>query len=134
VQEASLGYDAVRRCLRLLRDLSQNGRVVFERSMSMYALLFADKRGDGIRAFVEATIGPLLDYDKVNGSQLAHTLLAYLDAGRSLQKAADHLGIHVNTMRQRLDRIAQLNGASSDPAQALETHLALRMHVLKQFK
>ena len=102
--------------------------------MSMYALLFADKRGDAIGAFVDATIGRLLEYDDANGSQLAHTLLAYLDSGRSLQKAADQLGIHVNTMRQRLDRIAQLNNASSDPAQALETHLALRMHVLKQFK
>lgn len=134
IDETSLGYDAVLRCLGLLRDLDQTGRVVFERSMSMYALVFADKRGDAVGAFVEATIGRLLEYDNTNGSQLAQTLLAYLDAGRSLQKAADQLGIHVNTMRQRLDRIAQLNSASSNPAQALETHLALRMHVLKQFK
>jgi GAF domain-containing protein len=134
IDETPLGYDAVRRCLGLLRGLAQTGRVVFERSMSMYALVFADKRGDAIGAFIDATIGPVLDYDNSNNSQLAPTLLAYLDAGRSLQKAADQLGIHVNTMRQRLDRIAQLNSTGSDPAQALETHLALRMHVLKQFR
>lgn len=134
IDETPSGYDAVKRCFGLLQHLGQTGRVVFERSMSMYALLFADKRGDAIGAFIEASIGRLLDYDETNGSQLAATLLAYLDAGRSLQRAADQLGIHVNTMRQRLDRIAGLNDAGHDPAQALETHLALRLHRLKQSK
>ncbi len=132
IDEAPSAYDAVKRCFGLLQKLGQTGRVVVERSMAMYALVFADKRGDAIGAFIAATIGRLLDYDAAHGSQLAQTLLAYLDAGRSLQKAAEQLGIHVNTMRQRLDRIAQLNDAGHDPAQALETHLALRMHFLKR--
>ncbi len=134
IAETPSAYDAVRRCVGLLNSLGQAGRVVDERSLSMYALLFADRRGDAIGAFVAATIGRLLAHDQANDSQLAQTLLAYLDAGRSLRKAADRIGIHVNTMRQRLDRIARLNDAGHDPAQALETHLALRMHFLKQLR
>lgn len=132
IQESPARYDALWRCLGLLRGLGQGGRIVFERSMSMYALLFGSRPGDAVGAFIAATIGPVLDYDLRKGSQLAHTLLAYLDGGRSLQKAADHLGIHVNTMRQRLDLIGQLAATSLDPAQGLETHLALRLHLLKQ--
>jgi GAF domain-containing protein len=131
IAETPSGYDAVKRCFGLLQQLGQAGRVVDERSLSMYALVFADKRGDAIGAFIAATIGRLVDHDDANGSQLGPTLLAYLDAGRSLQKAADRLGIHVNTMRQRLDRIAPLNKAGHDPTHALETHLALRLHALK---
>lgn len=130
VRETASCYDALRRCIGLIGGLGQGGRVVFERSMSMYSLLFADRKGDAVEAFVRATIGPILDYDLRKGGHLAHTLLAYLDGGRSLQKAADHIGIHVNTMRQRLDLIGQLHAASLNPAHGLETHLALRMHML----
>jgi GAF domain-containing protein len=130
VRETASRYDALRRCLGLIGGLGQRGRIVFERSMSMYSLLFSDKKGDAVDAFIRATIGPILDYDLRKGGHLAATLLAYLDGGRSLQKAADHIGVHVNTMRQRLDLIGQLNAASLNPAYGLETHLALRMHML----
>jgi GAF domain-containing protein len=132
IHDAPLQYEALRRCLGLIRGLGQSGRIVFERSMSVYAMLFGDKRSDAVTAFVSATIGPILDADARKGSHLAQTLLGYLDEGRSLQKAADRVGIHVNTMRQRLDLIGQINAASLNAEQGLETHLALRMHFLKQ--
>jgi len=134
IQDAPLQYEALRRCLGLMRGLGQSGRIVFERSMSVYAMLFGDRRSDAVTSFVHATIGPILDADARKGSHLAQTLLGYLDEGRSLQKAADRVGIHVNTMRQRLDLIGQINAASLNAEQGLETHLALRMHSLKQLE
>lgn len=130
VRETAAYYDALRRCVGLIGGLGQGGRIVFERSMSMYSLLFSGKKADAVEAFVKATIGPILEYDLRKGGHLALTLLAYLDGGRSLQRAADHIGVHVNTMRQRLDLISQLSVASLNPAHGLETHLALRMHML----
>lgn len=125
-------HEKLRRCLRLLRDLRQQGRIVFEKSLTVYALLFRDREEDAITAFLHATIGPLIEQDEKRRSQLAATLLAYLDTGRSVQKAAEKLGIHVNTMRQRLDTVAQINPDWSDPARALEVHIALRLHHLGQ--
>lgn len=127
-------YEALRRGLALLRGLGQQGRVVFERALSVYALLFNNKSGDAIEEFMTSSIGPIIDHDARRGSQLAATLLAYLDSGRSIQKAADMLGIHVNTMRQRLETISQLSPDSVDPSRGLESHIALRMQSLARAK
>ncbi|MEO3388033.1 GAF domain-containing protein [Mesorhizobium sp. CAU 1741] len=132
IGEATAQYEALRRCLGLLRRLGQTGRVAFESALAMYGLVFADKQGDAIDAFIRGTLGPVIEHDMRKGTQLARTLLAYLDGGRSLQKAAEHIGIHVNTMRQRLDLVGQLNPDCLNPLHGLETHVALRMHALKQ--
>ncbi|WP_312795011.1 helix-turn-helix domain-containing protein [Tianweitania sp.] len=125
-------YEALRRCIGLIRGLNQQGRVTFERSLSMYGLLFQNRGEDAIAAFLRSAVGALVEQDEKRKSQLAVTLLTYLDTGRSVQKAAELLGIHVNTMRQRLDTIAQINPDWSDPAKTLEVHVALRLHVLGQ--
>lgn len=125
-------YEALRRGLALLRGLKQQGRVAFEKSLSVYALLFGSKGDDAIDLFLRSSIGSLVEHDEKRKSQLAITLLAYLDTGRSVQKAAEMLGIHVNTMRQRLDTISQINPDWADPSRTLEVHIALRLHVLGQ--
>lgn len=124
-------FYSLRRCVGLVRGLGQTGRIVSESAMAMYATVFAGKPDNEIDAFVRATTGAVIDHDLRKGSQLARTLAVYLDCGRILQKAADQLGIHVNTMRQRLDLVGQLSAACLDPARGLETHLALRLHLMK---
>lgn len=125
-------YEALRRCLSLIRGLNQQGRVTFERSLSIYGLLFQNRGEDAIASFLRSAIGPLVEQDEKRKSQLAMTLLTYLDTGRSVQKAAEMLGIHVNTMRQRLDTISHINPDWSDPSRTLEVHVALRLHALGQ--
>jgi GAF domain-containing protein len=125
-------YESLRRCLALIRGLNQQGRVTFERSLSMYGLLFQNRGEDAIAAFLRSAIGTLVEQDDKRKSQLAVTLLTYLDTGRSVQKAAELLGIHVNTMRQRLETINHINPDWADPAKTLEVHVALRLHVLGQ--
>jgi sugar diacid utilization regulator len=123
-------YQSLGRCLNLLLCLGQQGRVVFEKSLSIYALLFNNKDGDAVDLFVKSTIGVLIDYDARRGSQLSATLLTFFDNGRSLQKTADQLGIHVNTVRQRLDTITQLSRDWDHPSRVLEVHVALRLHTV----
>ncbi|HWA45103.1 MAG TPA: GAF domain-containing protein [Hypericibacter adhaerens] len=123
-------YEALRRGLALLRGLKQQGRVVFEKTLSLYALVFSDREADALDGFVTASVGRIVEHDRKRGSQLAATLLAYLDNGRHIQKAADALGIHVNTMRQRLAAIGELSPDSIDPARSLEVHMALRLRSL----
>ena len=74
----------------------------------------------------------MLDYDGRRGTALVKTLEAYFGAGGSLARAAEVLHVHVNTVTQRLDRIAQLPGADwQDPSRALDLQLALRLHRLR---
>jgi len=74
----------------------------------------------------------VLDYDAKRGTDLAATLRAWFDAGGSPARAAEALRVHVNTVTQRLDRVARLLGRDwSTPDRALEVQLALRLHRLR---
>jgi len=85
----------------------------------------------GTGAFVERTIGPLLDYDRRRGTDLVGTLEAYFAAGGHLAKTKAALNVHVNTVSQRLDRVAAVLGRDwNSPARSLEVQLALRVHRL----
>jgi hypothetical protein len=130
INAAAAEYRKLRRSLALLRNLGQSARVVPEKTLSLYGLLFDGQGEEAAGAFIEHTIGPLVNHDQRRKAQLAPTLYAYFETGRSLQRAADMLGIHVNTMRQRLDSIGALCPDWAETNRGLELHMALRLHRL----
>lgn len=84
-----------------------------------------------VHDYVRSVLGPVLEYDDERGSDLAGTLVAYFAAGSSPRHAAGSLHVHVNTVSQRLGRIAALLGEDwQHPGRALEIQLALRMRRL----
>jgi DNA-binding PucR family transcriptional regulator len=124
------GYRDADRCLAALAALGRTGDGASTAELGYVGLLLGDARD--VAGFVRHTIGPVLDYDARRGTALARTLDAYFGAGGSLARAAETLHVHVNTVTQRLDRIAQLLGADwHQPARALEVQLALRLHGLR---
>lgn len=81
--------------------------------------------------YVTAVLGPVLDYDRDRGSDLVGTLSAYFAASSSPRHAAGELHVHVNTVAQRLGRVAALLGDDwQHPDRALEIQLALRLRRL----
>ena len=84
-----------------------------------------------VREYVTGVLGPVLDYDRDRGSDLVGTLNAYFAAGSSPRHAAGELHVHVNTVAQRLGRVAALLGEDwQHPDRALEIQLALRLRRL----
>lgn len=84
-----------------------------------------------VTEYVTAVLGPVLDYDRDRGSDLVGTLSAYFAAGSSPRHAAGELHVHVNTVAQRLGRVAALLGDDwQHPDRALEIQLALRLRRL----
>ncbi|MEW6124217.1 MAG: GAF domain-containing protein [Pseudomonadota bacterium] len=130
LEQAPVEYQALRRAVGLLANLGQKGRIVFEKTLSIYAILFDKKSDDAIAQFVTAAVGPLIAHDARRKSRLAATLLAFMDNGHSLQRAAVAMGIHVNTMRQRLESIGQIAPHWNEASRALDIHLALRLHAI----
>ena len=83
---------------------------------------------DRMRAFYEARLGRLQEYDERHGAQLIPTLDAYFAAGRSLSAAAERLRTHRNTVLYRLRRIEDLVQLRlRDPHVELELQVALRI-------
>ncbi|MET8869778.1 helix-turn-helix domain-containing protein [Nonomuraea sp. NPDC004580] len=127
--EVAAAYQEARRCADALIALGRAGDGAGAVELGFVGLLMGD--GRDVRGFVTRVLGPLIDYDARRGTALADTLTAYFGTGGSPSRTAEALHIHVNTVTQRLDRVAKLLGDGwTDPERALEIQLALRLHRL----
>ena len=121
-----LHHDAVR-CCEVLLALGREGDSASAADLGVYGLLLGEASRDDVARFVRRTVGPVLDYDRERGSELARTLLVFYACGSNYTRTAAELYVHVNTLYQRLDRVGQLLGdgwRSGDGA--LQVHLALK--------
>ncbi|CAM4124617.1 GAF domain-containing protein [Kibdelosporangium persicum] len=124
--ELAAAYAEAGRCLRALRALGQDGTGASLSGLGFVGVLLGD-RAD-VAGFAHRTLGPVLDYDARRGTELVRTLRTYFSCGASLTATKDVLHVHVNTVVQRLDRIASLLGPDwNAPDRALEIQLALRV-------
>jgi hypothetical protein len=68
----------------------------------------------------------LASYDTSKGTDLARTVLIWLDSNQDTARAAQRLSLHPNTLRYRLRRAEEVGGLDLDDAsQRLVAHLAL---------
>ncbi|MEQ0558767.1 PucR family transcriptional regulator [Amycolatopsis sp. NEAU-NG30] len=83
---------------------------------------------DGLRAALRRRVlGPLLDYDAEQHTDLVHTVRVFLECSGSPTRAAKALHVHVNTLRYRIGRASELLGADlTEFADQLDVYLALR--------
>jgi len=120
-------YATLRRALAVLGRIGVENRVISQNELALYSTLFETHDQASLADFTNATIGPLILHDHKRGSQLALTLLRYFGCNQNAKVTARILGIHVNTVRQRLATIESLLGDWSTESRALEIHVALRL-------
>ena len=83
--------------------------------------------------FVDDVLGPLVAYDVAHGTDLLPTLDAFLRLGCRQRATADALGIHVNSLHYRLQRIQEVGEVDLDDAEVrLNLQLALRSRLVLQ--
>ena len=111
----------------MLGRLGIQGQVIGQNELALYSALFETHDQASLSHFLEATIGPLISHDRKKNAQLASTLLHYFDGNQNAKTTAQRLGIHVNTVRQRLATIEDMLGHWGNAARALEIHMALRL-------
>ncbi|CAM4518158.1 GAF domain-containing protein [Nocardia ninae] len=124
-------YREARQCIQLMNALGKHGSSASAADLGFIGLLI--NSGDNVLAFLNTTLGPVIDYDLRRGAPLIDTLETYFATSCSLSNSAKLLHIHVNTVTQRLDRITALLGEGwQHPDRALEIQLALRLHRLRE--
>lgn len=80
-----------------------------------------------LRPVFEATLGAIRRHDP--SGRLERTLRTHLELGRSLAQTAAHLGLHVNTVRKRLQQLEAILGDSLESAALLAS---LRLALLAE--
>jgi hypothetical protein len=127
---AEAAREEARRCADALLALGREGEGASAAGLGFVGLLIGE--GGDAGAFVERTLGPVIDYDERRGTALTQTMAIYFGTGGSLARTAEKLHIHSNTVTQRLDRIGRLLDADWQRAdRALQIQLALHLHRLR---
>lgn len=127
VAEIPAVYAMLRRALLVLGRMGVRGHVIGQNELALYSALFETHDRTSLETFLEATIGALTAHDRKRNTELATTLLCYFDHHQNARTTADRLGIHVNTVRQRLATIEDLIGHWGQATRCLELHIALRL-------
>lgn len=118
--------------LRALQALSRDGEAADRAALGTAGMLLGAMDSPFVGKLLTAQLGPLLGYDERRKTQLVLTAWTFLENGSSIQEAADTLHIHPNTLRQRLDRIDALIGASwRRGSRSLDVQVALRLWRMK---
>ena len=96
-----------------------------------FAVLLSAVDQPSAHDFVRHTLGAIEDYDARHGGDLLHTLTEFVRDSCRYQACADRLGIHVSTLRYRLQRLQELFGVDFEhPDSLFGLSLALRLRDL----
>lgn len=125
-------YREAAQCLTLMHQLGREHTWGTTAEFGIYSMLFTADSTDSLHHFVRTQVGALLDYDERHSTGLVATATAYLESMCSPTATAARLGIHSNTVSQRIARIDRLLGGRwrVSPRQ-LDVQTALRLHHLR---
>jgi DNA-binding PucR family transcriptional regulator/putative methionine-R-sulfoxide reductase with GAF domain len=131
VSELARSHVEARQALRLTRRAGGRGRVASYRSLGAFRLLLEVQSPEALQRFVNELLGPLLQYAQSRDTPLLETLEA-LSAARWIRRAAARqLGIHINSMTYRVERIQTLTGLQlDDPETRVAISIALRARAM----
>jgi len=101
-------YQDAALALELARCRQAGGVVLAREQLGIYGMLARSLDPEGLRSCILPMLAPLLRSDDQRGTEHLRTLRVYLAHDRHLQRAADALHLHVNSLRYRLRRIEQL--------------------------
>ncbi len=132
LDELSACFTTARDCGRVLTALGIEAAAVAADAYLPYTTLFAHDP-TSVRQFIDRTIGPVRRWDAERGTDLLATLHRFVDCNASPARTARLMGVHSNTVLQRLDRITQLLGDTwRDPESFFRVSVAVRLHTLSE--
>lgn len=95
----------------LVNDGAQARYHIYD-DIGIYKALFPFAGHAESSAFSEGVTGKIKEYDIENGSELLETLDRFVTSGMSIHETSEALGVHENTLRYRLEKIASITGLS----------------------
>ncbi|MGH7902788.1 MAG: helix-turn-helix domain-containing protein [Candidatus Dormibacteraceae bacterium] len=131
VTELPRSHQEARQALRLARRTGSRGRVTSYRSLGAFRLLLEVQNPEALERFVEEVLGNLVRYAESRETPLLETLEAMAEARWVRRRAARALGVHVNSLAYRLERIEALTETRLDDAETrVAVAIALRARTM----
>jgi sugar diacid utilization regulator/putative methionine-R-sulfoxide reductase with GAF domain len=135
VGELARSHVEARQALRLTRRAGGKSRIASYRSLGAFRLLLEVQSPEALRRFVDELLGPLLQYAQSRDTPLLETLEALSTSRWIRRAAARQLGIHINSMTYRVERIEALTGLKLDDAETrVAISIALRARAMLGIK
>jgi purine catabolism regulator len=107
--------------------LSGNGAVTSFAGLGLYRLLSSVSEAE-LRAFVQDTLGPVLELPGPVRADLLKSLTVLAGTRFNVAESARNLHYHYNTMRYRVTKLERLlGGFTGDPAAVLRISVALEI-------
>ena len=128
--KAAVHYAQIEQALLVLRKMNRLNRFVEQSQVNLFAKLFEDGGHLTDSSIIGRILAPIEERDPRQKTHLKKTLLCYIDSQHNIVRTAEVLGVHVNTVRQRLDTLREITGGWDDPISALELHVALRLDAI----
>ncbi|GAA3224398.1 GAF domain-containing protein [Pseudonocardia petroleophila] len=125
--ELRRAYADAGRTARALTALGRDGELARAGDLGVFAVLLSHSGRRDLAEQVRRELGRVLAEEQVRQVPLVDTLRTYLEHGRRPTPSAAALGIHVNTLYQRLATIDRLLGDGWQK-RALDLHVLLVLH------
>lgn len=125
------GFSEARNALTISRKLSGETALTAYKDVEVYHLLRGTMDEKGFGVLFDRKLGKLKQYDEEHNSDLLRTLFFYLESRSSLIETANHLFIHRNSVKYRLERIRDITGFDlNDPHEQFVCQMCLIYYYL----
>ncbi|MFD7667174.1 GAF domain-containing protein [Streptomyces sp. NPDC059788] len=122
-------YREAARTVDALRTLGHTGVAATAARLGIYRVLLSHAGRAELQAQFDALLGDVVREQERRSMPMLATLKTYLDHGCRAAPAAKALGVHVNTLYQRLAVLDGLLGPTwREPPRSLDLHVLLRVH------
>ena len=92
------------------------------------SFLFPTINSPEMDRYYEECLGPLVAYDRDNGTDLIHTLEIYFENNQNVRKTSEVLFVHKNSVIYRIKKIEDILGESlSDYETCFNLQMCLRI-------
>ncbi len=112
IEDMSKACKEAYEALKIIRSLKDDN-IGFFYELEGYAILNQLTDSESLQGFYQHAYGPLLEYDRINGTELVKTLETYFLCGGNSVKTAQRLFLHRNSMKYRKLKIIKVLG--NDP-------------------
>ncbi|WP_322802423.1 helix-turn-helix domain-containing protein [Thermoflexus sp.] len=96
--------------LQMVEALLGGDRTLAYSRLDVYRILYPLRESEVLEEFYEQTLGPLERYDQEHHAELIPTLEAFFACDGNLQRTAERLFLHRNSLAYRLRRIQEITG------------------------